>query len=293
MYERILVPLDGSELAEGALPYAEGIATRLGSEVILLTVSAPGDCLERPLGAYLEKKAGELLSSGVAASPLVVEGDAASEILNLAEQNHVGLIIISTHGRSGISRWALGNIANKVLRASHIPTLLIKSSGSETVSAGKALGSILVPLDGSQFAEAIIPYVEGLAQVMDSEVTLLRVIEPVRLPHLAGYGQWVDWEKYEKDLLAEAEKEANRYLDSQERALRDKGVKVSAISLLGKPAETILQYADDNSCSLIALSTHGFSGMTKWAYGSVASRIIEGSSEPVLLVRPSLPSFDA
>ena len=293
MYERILVPLDGSELAERALPYAEGIALRLHSEVILLTVSALGDCLERLLRAYLENKAGELLSSGVKASPLVVEGDTANEILNLAEKNHVDLIIISTHGRSGISRWALGNVANKVLRASHIPTLLIKSSELETVSAGKVLGNILVPLDGSQFAEAIIPYVEGLAQGMDSEVALLRVIEPIKLPNLAAYGQWVDCEKYEKSLLTEAEKEAKRYLSNQECALQDKGVKVSSISLLGKPTQTILQYAEDNFFSLIALSTHGFSGITKWAYGSVASNIIEGSTKPVLLVRPSLPSFDA
>jgi nucleotide-binding universal stress UspA family protein len=265
----------------------------LHSEVILLTVSALGDCLERLLRAYLENKAGELLSSGVKASPLVVEGDTANEILNLAEKNHVDLIIISTHGRSGISRWALGNVANKVLRASHIPTLLIKSSELETVSAGKVLGNILVPLDGSQFAEAIIPYVEGLAQGMDSEVALLRVIEPIKLPNLAAYGQWVDCEKYEKSLLTEAEKEAKRYLSNQECALQDKGVKVSSISLLGKPTQTILQYAEDNFFSLIALSTHGFSGITKWAYGSVASNIIEGSTKPVLLVRPSLPSFDA
>jgi nucleotide-binding universal stress UspA family protein len=293
MYERILVPLDGSELAEGALPYAEGIATKLQSQVILLTVSAPGDCLERPLRAYLEKKAGELLSSGVAASPLIVEGDAAHEILDFAEQNHVGLIIISTHGRSGISRWALGNIANKVLQASHIPTLLIKSSELDTVSAGNELRNILVPLDGSQFAEAIIPYVAGLAQGMDGEVALLRVVEPIKLPHLAGYGQRVDWEKYEKDLLAEAEKESKRYLGKQEDALRHQGVKVSSKSLVGKPSQAILQYAEDKFVNVIALSTHGFSGITKWAYGSVASKIIESSSKPVLLVRPSLPSFDA
>lgn len=293
MYERILVPLDGSELAEGALPYAEGIATKLHSQVILLTVSAPGDYLQRPLRAYLEKKAGELLSSGVEASPVVVEGDAANEILNHAEENRVGLIIISTHGRSGISRWALGNIANKVLQASHIPTLLIKSSELETTSTGKELRSILVPLDGSQFAEAIIPYVAGLAQGMDGEVALVRVVEPTKLPHLAGYGQWVDWEKYEKDLLAEAEKEAKRYLSKQEDALRHQGVGVSSTLLLGKPSQTILQYSEDNSVSLIALSTHGFSGITRWAYGSVASKIIETSSKPVLLVRPSLPSFSA
>ena len=94
MYERILVPLDGSELAEGALPYAEGIAKGMRSEVVLITVCAPCDGLERPLRVYVDKKAEEFSSSGVRASSLVVQGDAASEILNSAEKNCIGLIVI-------------------------------------------------------------------------------------------------------------------------------------------------------------------------------------------------------
>lgn len=290
MYERILVPLDGSELAEGALPYAAGIAKGMRSEVVLITVCAPCDGLQHPLRVYVDKKAEEFSSSGVRASSLVVRGDAASEILNSAEKNRIGLIVISAHGLSGVSRWSLGSIANKVVQESHIPTLLIKSSESETASADKELRSILVSLDGSHFAEAIIPYVEVLAQGMDSEVALLRVVEPVKLPRLDSYGHWVDLEKYEKDISAEAEKEAKRYLSEKERGLQRKGVKVTSTSLPGNPPQTILQYAEDNSVSLIALSTHGLSGVTRWAYGSVASRIIEGSSRPVLLVRPPLPS---
>lgn len=289
MYESILVPLDGSELAEGALPYAEAIATRLKSEVLLLTACTAGDCLERPLRAYLDKKAEEFSSSGIRASSLVVQGDAADVILNSAEKNSVGLIIISTHGLSGISRWALGNIANKVLQKSHIPTLLIKASEAATTPAENKLRSILVSLDGSRFAEAIIPCVEALAQGMESEVTLLRIVEQIRLPRLDAYGHWVDLEKYEKDLSAEAESEAKHYLSEKESALRQKGVNVSSTSLLGDPSHTILQYAEDKSVSLIAVSTHGFSGITRWAYGSVASRIVEGSSKPVLVVRPPLP----
>lgn len=286
MYERILVPLDGSELAERALPYAEGIAKRMRSEVVLITVCASCDGLGRSLKVYVDKKAEELSSSGVRAHSLLVQGDAASEILNSAEKSCIGLIIISTHGRTGVSRWALGSVANKVVQGSHIPTLLIKSSESETASADKELRSILVSLDGSHFAEAIIPYVEVLAQGMDSEVALLRVVEPVKLPRLHLYGHGGDLEEYEKEISAEAEREAKRYLSEQERALQGKGVKVTSTSLPGNPPQTILQYADHNSVSLIALSTHGFSGITRWAYGSVASRVIESSSKPVLLVRP-------
>ena len=291
MYERILVPLDGSELAEGALPYAEGVAIGLHREVILFTACAVGDCLERPLRAYLEKRAKELQSLGVKASTLIVQGNVADEILDFAEKNDISLIIISTHGRTGISRWPLGSISNKVMQKSDIPVLLIRSRDLETVVLEKKLRKLLVLLDGSQFAESVIPYAVSLVEGIESEVILLRVSEPVQLPAVTLYARGFDKEKKEKELTARVEKEARRYLSEKESALRDKGVKVSSTTLLGKPSETILRYAEDNSVSLIALATHGFSGMTKWAYGSVAYKIIEGSSKPVLLIRPLLPAL--
>ena len=99
-------------------------------------------------------------------------------------------------------------------------------------------------------------------------------------------------EKNEKELTARVEEEARRYLSEKASALRGKGVKVSSTTQLGKPAETILRYAEENSVSLIALASHGFSGITKWAYGSVAYKIIEGSTKPVLLIRPVLPGLN-
>ena len=290
MYKRILVPLDGSKLAEGALPYAEGVATRLHSEVILLTVCAPGDCFELPLKAYLEKRAGELSSLGIKTSPVVVQGNAANEILNFAEKNDINLIIISAHGHTGPSIWPLGSIANKILQKSRIPLLLIRSRELETVLREKELLKILVPLDGSQFADGVIPYVEGLAEEMGSEVILITVNEPLQIPDVVRHTAGFDEKKYENELTARSERDVKGYLSKKESALRNKGVKVSSTSILGMPAQTILQYAEDNSVSLIALSTHGFSGITKWAYGSVASKIIQSSSKPVLLVRQPLPS---
>ena len=126
---------------------------------------------------------------------------------------------------------------------------------------------------------------------MGSEVLLLRVIEPIEFPYITVYATEADWEKYVKDLMAKEERAAKRYLSKKESALRNKGVKVVSASLRGKPAQTILQYAEDNSVSLITLATHGFSGITRWVYDSVASKIIEGSSKPVLLVRPPLPKL--
>ena len=291
MYERILVPLDGSELAEGALPYAEGVARRLHSEVVLLTACMPGEAHERPLKAYLEKRAEELQSLGIKASPLVVWGNTAKEILDFSEKNSIDLIVISSHGHTGFSIWPLGSITNKVLQGSLIPVFMVRSREMGKPVLEKELQKILVPLDGSIFAENVIPYVESLADGMDSEVILLRIIKPIEFPHWGTSGPWVDWAKYEKDLMAKAERETKRYLSKKESALRNKGLKVSSASLVGKPTQTILQYAEYNSVSLIALATHGFSGITGWAIGSVAYKIIEVSSKPILLVRPPLPSL--
>jgi len=290
MYEKILVPLDGSEVAEQAMPYVERLARKLKSEVILMTVCLPGDPLERALAEYIERRAEKIQSLGVKTRSLCIEGDPAASIINFAEKNKIGLIVISTHGHGGISNWPLGSIAGKVVQRSNIPVFLVRSSQPGKAPADDKLEKILITLDGSVFSETIIPYAEKLAKSMNCEVTLLRVIEQAKLPQLAAY---IDREKYEKDFMAMMEREAERYLDKKETALAGKGVKVNSAFLIGKPVETILQYSEKKSVNLIALTTHGFSGITKWAYGSVASKIIEGSPKPVLLVRPPLPTLKA
>lgn len=281
MYKRILVPLDGSELAERALPYAEGLAKKYESDVILLNTFLSTDRLEDSLEMYIEGKAKELQSLGIKASSLHIHGNAATEIINFAEKNSIGLIVMSSHGCTGDRCWALGGIAHKVLQRSTVPTLLTRADHPDALLVDKDLRKILVALDGSQVAEAILPYAESLAKEMGSELVLLEVVEPVVLPHTFDYR---DREKYEQSLIAKAK----RYLNERESALRGKGVKVSSVLLRGKPAQTILQYAEDNSVSLVALTTHGFSGIAKWAYGSVAFNVVEICPRPILLVRPLL-----
>jgi nucleotide-binding universal stress UspA family protein len=289
MYEKILVPLDGSELAEQALPYVEQIAGKLNSEAIFITVCLPGDPLERALAEYIERRADKIQSLGIKTRSLCIEGESAASIIDFAEKNKISLIIISTHGRTGVSHWPLGNIANKIVQKSHAPVLLVRSSQLAKTAADRELRKILVALDGSRFSEAIIPYAERLAKGIGSEVVLLKVIEPSKLPQLAAY---IDREKYEEDFMAKLKREAARYLSKKKTALANKEVNVNSELLEGKPVDTILQYDEEKSVNLIALTTHGFSGITKWAYGSVASRIIEGSPKPILLVRPSLPALN-
>jgi nucleotide-binding universal stress UspA family protein len=293
MYERILVPLDGSGRAEHALPYAEWLARRLNSTVTLMTACAQNDPVVRPLTIYLEKKAEELEKLGVNVDYSCVIGDIAEEILELSEKNRIGLIAMTSRGASGTSRWSLGGVALKVVLHSNTPILLVRTAERHAARLEEGVRSILVPLDGSPVAESILPHIQDLALATGLEVILLQVTVPIGYPAVARDN--VEADKHEKDVkkLNEARAAATQfYLSEREKELTSRGVKVNTVSLTGKPAaEMILKYIEDNPIGLTALATHGFSGISKWAFGSVAIDILEGSTRPLLLLRPPLPSI--
>jgi nucleotide-binding universal stress UspA family protein len=292
MYERILVPLDGSGRAEHALPYAEWLAKRLNSTVTLMTACAQNDPVVRPLTIYLEKKAEEFEKLGIDVNCSCVIGDIAEEILELSEKNRIGLIAMTSRGASGTSRWSLGGVALKVVLHSNTPILLVRTAERHAARLEEGVRSILVPLDGSPVAESILPHIQDRALTTSLEVILLQVTVPIGYPSVGR--EVAEAEKHEKDVkkLNEARAEATQfYLSEREKELTSKGVKVKTVSLTGKPAsEMILKYIEDNPVGLTALATHGFSGISKWAFGSVAIDILEGSTRPLLLLRPPLPS---
>ena len=288
MYENLLVPLDGSEVAERALPYVEELARRMHSEVILLTACAPVDRPERLLRAYLEKRVREFHSLGLHASAVVVHGNAADAILDFAEQNNLDMIVISTHGRTGVSRWVMGSVSSKILQKTHVPALLVRSGVLEVTNVERKLRKILVPLDGSRFAEYVVPYVQALCLGMESEPVLLKVVEPVKIPHIRAFDEGFHLAKLESELLAKAEEEAVHYLGNKKHALMSGGVRTTSLCLVGESCPTILQYAEEHAIDLIVVASHGFSGITKWAYGSITSKIIEQSQLPVMVIRPRL-----
>ena len=198
MYKRMLVPLDGSKLSEVVFPYAKELAGRLGLNVILLHVHDPEEVETVPLHrAYIEHKAevirrqSEKVQTKVGigeAGTVQVRGELAAgcpadEILRYAEENDVDLILMATHGRSGIRRWVMGSVADKVLRASRVPVWLVRAGIPEGIVYDKwPKRTILVPLDGSELAEEVLPHVEALAKQGGRElleVVLLRVYEPL------------------------------------------------------------------------------------------------------------------
>ena len=145
---------------------------------------------------------------------------------------------------------------------------------------------ILVPLDGSELAESVLPHVETIARGCSVvEIVLLRVCEAPSI--LADYPEGKDksWEKHVGRMTTNAQQQCNIYLGDIEKQLRDQGFNVKTESCLGKPADEIINYANENNVDLIIMASHGRAGVSRWAYGSVADKVLRSSCVPVLLIK--------
>ena len=154
---------------------------------------------------------------------------------------------------------------------------------------------ILVLLDGSNMAEQVLPYVSKHAEMSGGEVILLRGCEDSDNLSQTSYSlvheeypsaMPLKWEEYVEQEKAKHKQAAKEYLTGIQKQLEDKGVKVRSEVLMGKPAEEIVDYVSKNPFNLIVMSTHGRSGLIRWAFGSVADKILHATSNPILLVRP-------
>ena len=307
MYKRMLVPLDGSERAELVFDYAKELAGRLDLDLILLHVSGSSEhdlppihrayieraaeILRRQSAEVQEKTGGKPGGKALEARGELAVGNAAEEILRYADEKDIDLILIATHGRSGVKRWAMGSVADKVLRASKVPVWLVRAGIPEEIVHDKwPRRTILVPLDGSKLAESVLPHVEALAKQRGTElvdVVLLRVCE---LPVIsADYPEAImelSWEEHVEQEKAWHKRAAERYLAEVEKRLSDAGLRVRSEVLLGRPIDEIIDYANKNPFNLIVLSTHGRTGVIRWAYGQVADKVLQRSTSPIFLVRP-------
>ena len=310
MYKNMLIPVDGSKLAESAFIYAKELAGRLGSNVTILHVVDPRESETLPMHrAYvnhsaeivrrrvsdIQKRLGKKQGTGEPrVSGEVAVGHAAEEILRYTAEKGVDLIVMSTHGRTGMWRWVLGSVADKVLRASPVPVLLVRSETAEKGGFEKWTEiTVVVPLDGSLLAESVLPHVQALAQQVGNEmlnVVLVRVCEPPAMPAVAGPEVPFDWQKLMDENWAACKKVTKEYLTGVETHLKQTGLSVRSEAIEQvklSVAEEIVEYADKIPYSLVVMATHGRSGASRWAYGSIAHKVLTGSSSPVLMVRPS------
>ena len=300
MYSKILVPLDGSKTAEKVLPYARYLAGKFKVPVELLAVvdiaevashmaSEKARFLDtiiddavRRLTSYLGSVATTFADTDVRCS--VEKGKAEDTIIEEAATDKAMLITMATHGRSGLNRFLLGSVAEKVLRGMANPLLLIRAT-EEAKSEGEAmLKSIIVPLDGSELAEGVLPMAAGMAKKLDLEVELFRTYH---IPYNVYGGDEGFYAGNYEELLAGVRDEAAQYLDKKAADLKNLGVaKVTCVTKEGLAADEIILLGQKTPDNLIAMSSHGRSGVKRWVLGSVAEAVVRHCGDPVLITRP-------
>ncbi len=287
MFDRVMAPLDGSPLAEQVLPAVTELARAFGSEVAVVGVCGAEDRDENEACVlYTEHKESELrealAGSAATLKVVVVPGTAAEQILSYARTQKVDLIIMCSHGRSGMMRWSLGSTVDKVLRKAETALIIVRAM--EPPPATHLFSRIVVPLDGSESSVAVLPQVAEVARRLDCEVLLLRVIEPgVRIRTIGG----LDYVPFRERDAAAARTEMMQYLEEQAIELSRAGARVDCEVRQGDAAREILALADERGCTLIAMSSHGHSRIRRWSMGSVTSKIVQASSQSIWLV----PSF--
>lgn len=297
MYSRLLIPLDGSTLAERALEPGFTIAAAGSAQVILLRVpvygrsmspSAAGygwltadqehDWSEKESGEYLESKAKTYNHFGLDTIPAVVRGDAASTIVDTAIDNQVDLIVMTTHGYSGITRWMLGSVTERVLRSTPCPVLVVRGN--------QPIKRLIVCLDGSRVAETVLEPALEIARRLEANVTFLRVEHGEKLSSIEiSLLEMADSELC-KELVEDPEKRLRYYLDCLASKFDDRELNIEAAVIKGDPAQAILEYAELNAIDLIAMATHGYSGLRRWVYGSVTEKVLRSAPGATLIAKP-------
>ena len=307
MFRRILTPLDGSTLSEGILPYIRALAPAFGARVELLRVYqnlayelAPQDEAEsasivaalEPVAVRLHNQAEDYLSNawqaglqelGIATDIAVRSGPAADHIINEANEVEGTLVAMSTHGRTGLGRWIMGSVTDRVLHTTAAPLLVVHPErGAPSVDSTASIQTLIVPLDGSELAETVLPVAAEIAKAIGAGVVLA---ETVGVP--SGYYPEEDsGGATGVSILSQMEDQAEEYLGMQAASLRAMGVeKVRTSVTRGNPAAEIEELARGIPDSMIIACTHGRSGVGRTVLGSVTDRLARHSGHPALIVR--------
>jgi nucleotide-binding universal stress UspA family protein len=305
MYRSLLVPLDGSAFAEQALPMAAELAARSGASLHIVlvhnstaVVPGPGEpvvldpAIEHQVRlqeeAYLGSVSGPLSSDG--RFPVVtrlLEGRAAHTIAEYARSSAIDLVVLTTHGRGVLSRFWIGSVADRLVRQLDQPMLLIRPQAARGAPSPARVHRILVPLDGSPLAAAILAPATRLGQLLGAEFTLLRVVQLVAPVWLPVQGVVLPME--DPNAATTRQLEATHYVQDAARQLRARGISVeAAVEVAPEPVVAIAEYAERHGADLIAIATHGYGGATRFLLGSVADKLVRTATVPLLVWRPGL-----
>ena len=296
MFDRILVPLDGSSLAECVLPHAMAVAQAFDAQVTLLRV------LERPRGssltqaidplewqlikteaeAYLNGVATRLQEFGLKTQKTLREGRAAEHIIEFASRNEIDLIVLSSHGQSGLSGWNVSSVVQKIILRAYTSTLIVpayQSAHKDLANVGYR--QIMVPLDGSQRAENVLPPTTILSRFYGSQLLLVHLVQKPEMPSRTPLTP--DEIELVNQITERNRQEATRYLE-EIRSRSTVGVDTRSHISEGNSAE-LHNLVELEDIDLVVLGAHGHSGNPKWPYGGVTLSFIVYGTSPLIIVQ--------
>jgi nucleotide-binding universal stress UspA family protein len=284
----ILVPLDGSALAERALPFAATIAKKADWSILLLravnTMRAQTDVAARDLvreaRAELDAVAARLASDGIQTSTRVVDKQPETAILDETADVDVVLVVMSTHGRGGLGRFIYGSVADTVLRHAPVGVLTVPPHGLDAWPTDQQI-KIMVPLDGSELSRGALEPACELADMLGGSLLLASIVTfPSYSMYAEGY-VFVEPDPNDNLLI-----QTRHYLEEIAAALRTDTRPVEVYAAYGSPYFGIMTTARDHGAGLIVMATHGRGGMTRALLGSVATVTVRQTDLPIMLVRP-------
>lgn len=303
MFDHLLVPLDGSPLAECVLPYVLGVAKAFGARTTLLQVleqphTVEGTRAVDPLDwhltkaeaeAYLNRVARRLQEAGLEVRHDCIEGQAAERIIEFAHRHGVTLIAMSSHGRSGLSGWNVSSVVQKIMLRAHISTLLVRAYHAvDSELSVLRYRRLLVALDCSHRAECVLPLVTRLASFHEAELLLAHVVRRPEMPRRAPLAS-EDVELADR-VVTRNKQEALRYLKHLRSRLGSEVSEIQHRLLVGdNAAATLHDLVEREATELVVMSAHGHSGGTRWPYGSVAVSFIAYGHTPLLIVQDLSP----
>lgn len=295
MYRTIMVPLDGSDFAEKALPMAVGLCLRTGSELRLTTVvegisALSMEAWEREGVAYANDYLDGVVSRIVAdgfdgdVDTSVAVGDAVVTLTEASNAPGVDLVVMASHGHGAFTRLWMGSVADGLVRHADVPVIVVRAEeGGAAPPIRKSIGTILIPLDGSALAEDALLYATEFGELYARAYHLTRVVSyPVELatPYLPHTAQM------NEEVFRESMRSAAEYLEAKAEQMRRRGHRVTtSVAVHAQPAQGILEETAATGADLIAMSTHGAGGLRRAVLGSTADKVMRGADVPVLLHR--------
>jgi nucleotide-binding universal stress UspA family protein len=297
MFDHILLPLDGSPLAECVLPHAVALAKAFKSRLTLLrvvfqkrsenqqSIVNPMDwqMLKSEADAYLKSVQSRLENVDVQSEPYVMEGNPAQQIIDYTRDEQVDLIVMSSHGKGGLSEWNINSVVQKVLYRAFVPVMLIRAyHASPEPLTGLTYDRILLPLDGSKRAECSLPLAKSIGAVQDAKIYLTHIVEEPILPTQTPLS------KEDRELIHRLTEinvnEAERYLNM----IKDQFEGIDTQTIIETSSKTNIalhNIVERDNIDLVILSAHGYSGENRWPYGNITLNFIAYGTTPLIIIQ--------